>query len=128
MAFAGYLSGATAQPVNTQDNAFLEQAVFAAIALLGMFLAFSHTEVFEKNIEQCKISFKKDERMSKISGISMKVSSGASSRAASRPPQGGGGGAGKGAAASLASSLNALNAATGKKSAGHIGTKISKYA
>lgn len=64
--------------------------------------------------------------MSKISGIGMKVSSGASSRAASRPSQGSGG-VGKGAAASLAASLDALNAATGKKNAGHVGAKISKY-
>lgn len=66
--------------------------------------------------------------MSKISGISMKVSSGASSRSASRPPQGGSGGVGKGAAASLSFSLDALNAATGKKSAGHVGAKINEYA
>lgn len=66
--------------------------------------------------------------MSKISGFSTKISSGASSRAANRPTLGGGGGTGKGAEASLAASLGALNNATGKKSAGHVGTKISKYA
>lgn len=66
--------------------------------------------------------------MGKISGMGMKVSSGASARGTGRPSPAGGGGVGKGANTSLASSLASLNAATSKKPVGHVGTKISKYA
>jgi hypothetical protein len=66
--------------------------------------------------------------MSKVSGVGLKVSSGASARGASHAPRGGGGGSGKGAVASLAASLGSLNASTGKKNSGHLGTHINKYA